>query len=77
MNSTTLKDLGFIINPYDRCMANKMINGKQCTIVWYVDDNKISHVDKNVVTDILEKLKGHFGNFPQPSKSKVQSQRIE
>ena len=54
-----------------------MINGKQCTIVWYVDDNKISHVDKNVVTDILEKLKGHFGNFPQPSKSKVQSQRIE
>jgi hypothetical protein len=61
--STTLKDLGFIINPYDRCVANKMINGKQCTIVWYVDDNKISHVDKNVVTDILEKLKGHFGNI--------------
>ena len=30
------------INPYDRCVANKMINGSQCTIVFYVDDNKIS-----------------------------------
>ena len=28
----TLKGLGFKLNPYDRCVANKMINGKQCTI---------------------------------------------
>jgi hypothetical protein len=61
--SKTLENLGFVINPYDRCVANKIINGSQCTIVWYVDDNKISHVDKDVVTDILEKLKGHFGNI--------------
>ena len=28
-------------------------------IVWYVDDNKLSHVDTNVVTDILEEIKNH------------------
>ena len=45
--------MGFKLNPYDACVANKTINGKQCTIVWYVDDNKISHVDANVVTEII------------------------
>jgi hypothetical protein len=31
--ATTLKDMGFVINSYDKCVANKIINGKQCTIV--------------------------------------------
>ena len=51
--SETLCKEGFIINPYDKCVANKIINGKQCTIVWYVDDNKISHADPEVVTEIM------------------------
>ena len=41
--STTLQDMGFQINPYDRCVANKLIDGKQCTISWYVDDNTVTH----------------------------------
>ena len=24
------------LNPYDPCVASKVINGKQCTIAWYV-----------------------------------------
>ena len=47
----TLRDLGFALNPYDPCIANAMIKGSQCTIVWYVDDNKISHKDP-VVQDL-------------------------
>ena len=50
----TLKYLGFNINPYDRYVDNKMINGKQFTIVWYFDDKNLLHVDPNLVTDILE-----------------------
>ena len=42
-------------------MAKKIIYGKQCTIVWYVDDNTLSHVDTNVVTDIIEEIRKHFG----------------
>jgi Reverse transcriptase (RNA-dependent DNA polymerase) len=59
--STVLTTWGFEINPYDTCVANKMINGKQCTILWHVDDLKISHVDDNVVTNIIEKLSTEFG----------------
>ena len=31
-------------------VANKMINGKQCTMLLHVDDLKISHTDPDVVT---------------------------
>ena len=30
----TLKDMGYEINLYDRCVANKDIKGKQCTVTW-------------------------------------------
>ena len=60
---STLENMGFVLNPYDLCVANKNIEGKQCTIAWYVDDNKISHVNANVVTNILEKMREHFGDI--------------
>ena len=58
-----LKDLGFSINKYDRRVANKMIDWKQRTIVWYVNYNNLLNVDPNVVTDILEEIKKHFGDL--------------
>jgi hypothetical protein len=61
--SSTLSQDGFELNPYDTCVANKLINGKQCTVAWYVDDNKISHVDSNVVTGIIEKIESRFGKM--------------
>ena len=30
--ANTLKELGFVINPYDRCIVNKIIHMKQYTI---------------------------------------------
>ena len=61
--STTLKDLGFRINPYDPCIANKTINGHQCTIAWYVDDNKISHRDPKVVDSIIAAIEKQHGKM--------------
>ena len=40
-----------------------MIKGKKCTITQYVDDNKTSHVDESVVTEILEAIRVHFGDL--------------
>jgi hypothetical protein len=57
-----LEEWGYVINPYDWCVANKMINGKQCTIVWHVDDLKISHVESIEVTNVIEQLDSIFGN---------------
>jgi hypothetical protein len=51
-----LKLLGYKINPYDPCVANKMINGQQMTICWYVDDLFIGHANPKVVTNLLNGL---------------------
>ena len=59
--SNTLKEWGFKVNDYDQCVANKTINGRQCTIIWHVDDLKISHVDKEVIEDIIKMLNKKFG----------------
>ena len=61
--SNTLKDMGFVINPYDRCIANKMIGNEQCTILWYVDDAKVSHKDPNVVRQVISEIEKHFGKM--------------
>ena len=52
---------GFEINPYDWCIANKTIKGSQCTIIWHVDDLKISHKKSSVVDNIITSLKEEYG----------------
>ena len=61
MLSTSLQEWGFKINPYDWCVANKIVDGKQLTIVWHVDDLKISHANPAVVTTIIDQLKSEYG----------------
>ena len=61
--SSTLQQMGFVLNPHDPCVANCQIEGTQCTIGWYVDDTKISHVSPTVVTSIIEKLESKFGKM--------------
>ena len=58
--SSTLVQMGFVLNPYDACIANSTIDGSQCTIAWYVDDTKISHVDPKVVTRVIERMEERF-----------------
>ena len=60
MSKFLVEELGFIVNPYDWCVVNKTINGKQCTIGWHVDDLKISHVDTDVVEGIIQALDDRF-----------------
>ena len=56
MYTEVLLEMGFKVNPYDKCMANKMINNKQCSIGWYVDNNKISRVEEAVCTNIVNAI---------------------
>ena len=55
--------MGFELNPYDPCVANKLVDGKQCTICWYVDDTKISHKDSKVVDWVISDLEQDFGTM--------------
>jgi Reverse transcriptase (RNA-dependent DNA polymerase) len=59
--SETLQGWGFAINPCDQCVANKEIDGKQCTIIWHVDDLKISHCNCEVVSGVIRRLSEVFG----------------
>ena len=54
---------GFRINPYDPCVANKMIGGKRLTVCWHVDDLKISYVDANEVTKMIQWLESEYGEM--------------
>ncbi len=47
--SSSLEKRGFVMNPYDLCVWNKTIKGKQMTICFHVDDCKSSHVSLRVV----------------------------
>ena len=55
-----MKYKGFAINPYDPCVANKIIGGKKMTVFWYVDNLKVSNVVPKVVTNFMEFLEGIY-----------------
>lgn len=56
-----IDELGFVANPYNACVVNKTIRGKQCTALWHVNDIKISQVDQAVLDDIADKLNDRYG----------------
>jgi hypothetical protein len=51
-----LIEMGFKMNAYDECTFNRMINGKQCTIQFHVDDLKLSHMTQGVLDKIIDDL---------------------
>ena len=63
MISTTITGLGFEINSYYICVIKKNIEGMQCTIVWYVDDNKLSHTNLAGISDMIKIKIKHFDDL--------------
>ena len=70
-----LRDLekeGFEVNPYDPCVANKIVDGKQLTVTWHVDDLKVSHVKTEVIDDFIQWVRDKYEDFTKvkPSRGK-------
>ena len=61
--SETLSDLGFKLNPYDKCVANKIVDGSQMTISWHVDDCIVSHASQSVLDEFAAKMIDEFGDM--------------
>jgi hypothetical protein len=55
----------FAINPYDPCVANKVVNGKQLTVCCHVDDLKASHVQPQVVDNFISWVKQKYGTIDE------------
>jgi hypothetical protein len=55
-----LTDIDFAINPYDPCVANKMIEGEQMTICFHVYDCKLSHRKNKVMDSMIEYIRQEY-----------------
>ena len=56
-------DWGFEMNLYERCCWNKMINKEQFTIVFHVDNLKLSHKDEELVSNIIANLESIYATI--------------
>ena len=54
-----LEAYGLKINPYNPCVASMEVGGPQMTVVWRVDDLKVSHKNAFEIT----KLAGYLGDI--------------
>ena len=66
----SIEQEGFEVNPYDPCVANKMVHGHQMTIMWHVDDVKSSHVDPKVNDSFIDWLKKEYGQIGEVKSSR-------
>jgi hypothetical protein len=57
-----LEQVGFEFNPYDPCVANRMVEGKQQTVRFHVDDLMSSHANSQVNDAFLGWLNEMYGN---------------
>jgi hypothetical protein len=51
---------GYILNPYDSCVANKEIDGSQFTIIWHVDNLNLSHKSNQVLDNEVKYLESIY-----------------
>ena len=56
-----LENMGFEIFPYELYVTNKMVNGNQMTVCCHINNQKVSHIDKNAVTTFALKLTKIYG----------------
>ena len=71
----TLKRNEFELNPYDPCVANRVVDGKQQTVLWHVDDCKISHVDSKVNDKFIEILREEYESIFEDGSRKMKVSR--
>ena len=57
-----LEQQGYILNPYDPCVINKIIKNNIHTVVWHVDDLKALHVDPKVNDKFIDWIKSTYAS---------------
>lgn len=63
------------MNPYNLCLWNEMIDGKQCTICFHVDDCKISHVSSKVIDYVINWLLRDYESIFEDGSGAIAVQR--
>jgi hypothetical protein len=67
----SLTKIGFVLNPYDPCVANKMIGGNQMTICFHVDDCKLSHLSAKTNDRMIKHLRKEYESIFEDGSGKM------
>ena len=67
----SLTDIGFFLNPYDLCVAKKMIGGHHMTICFHVDDYKLSHKSSRQMDRMIEYLRKEYESIFEDGSGKM------
>ncbi len=59
----SLTKQGYKINPYNGCMANKVVKGKKVTICFHIDHCKISHKSSAVIDNTIAWLRTKYNSI--------------
>ena len=70
-----LEAIGFKVNPYDPCVANRMFRGKQQTVIWHVDDLFCSCENKFANTELAAYLSAIYGDGMTVNRGDVHDYR--
>ena len=54
---------------------NNIVNGKKCTIIWNVDDLKMSHVDSDTVSSVLADIDAKYGKIAKMTRTRGKIQK--
>jgi hypothetical protein len=73
--TSSLRSKAFTMNPYDPCVWNKMVNKEQLTIVFHVDDCKLSHRDPKVLDETIEWLRQDYESIFEDGSGKMKVSR--
>ena len=58
-----LETIGFKKNETDKCVMNRMVNGKQLTVMIYVDDLLITCESQEAIQELTEQLRLEYGEI--------------
>ena len=61
LQTKLVNEWGFTPNQYDSCVVNKMVDGKQLTVAWHVDDLKISHEKEEALDEFIGMMQSELG----------------
>ena len=67
----SLISIRFKVNPYDPCIANQIVNGAQQTILFHVDDCKLSHVDASANDKLIKWLHKNYKSVFEDGSSEM------
>jgi len=63
--------MGFEVNPYNPCVANKIVNRTQMTVCWLAHDLKISHKDPMEATKFIMEMGQIYGSEMSVTRDKA------